>query len=57
MITVDSDRFRDSFETYTAIGATEQGGLHRLALTDEDRKVRDRFVDDLRSLAMSESMK
>jgi N-carbamoyl-L-amino-acid hydrolase len=50
MLTIDDERFRDSFETYSAIGATEQGGLHRLALTDEDQKARDQFVDDLRNL-------
>ncbi|WP_049899286.1 Zn-dependent hydrolase [Halococcus agarilyticus] len=52
MVTIDAERFRDSFETYSAIGATEQGGLHRLALTDADRKARDRFVADLREIGL-----
>jgi N-carbamoyl-L-amino-acid hydrolase len=52
MIEIDGDRFRDSFETYSSIGATEQGGLHRLALTDEDQKARDRFVSDLQNLGL-----
>lgn len=52
MLTIDRERFRDSFETYSAIGATEQGGLHRLALTDAGRKARDRFVADLRKLEL-----
>lgn len=50
MIEINSQRFRDSFETYSAIGATEQDGLHRLALTDSDRKARDQFATDLRNL-------
>lgn len=52
MLTIDADRFRDSFERYSEIGATENGGLHRLALSDEDRAVRDRFVADCESLGL-----
>jgi N-carbamoyl-L-amino-acid hydrolase len=47
MLDIDPGRFRETFEAYSAIGATDDGGLHRLALTDADRAVRDRFRDDL----------
>lgn len=50
MIEIDNQRFRDAFETYSAIGATEQGGLHRLALTNSDREARDQFTANLRNL-------
>lgn len=38
--------------THAAIGATEGGGLCRLALTDADRQGRDRLVQDMRALGM-----
>jgi N-carbamoyl-L-amino-acid hydrolase len=52
-LSIDEDRFRRTFEEYSAIGATDDGGLHRLALTDADRRVRDRFVEDLEALGLS----
>jgi len=52
MVAIDPDRSRDSFETYSAIGATENEGLHRLALSEADEEVRDRFVEDLRALGL-----
>ena len=52
MVTIDAERFRRSFETYSEVGATEGGGLHRLALSDADRRIRDQFVDDLTSLGV-----
>ncbi|QHS17681.1 Zn-dependent hydrolase [Halopenitus persicus] len=51
-IEIDPDRFRRSFEEYSAIGATDNDGLHRLTLTDEDAAVRDLFVSDLESLGL-----
>lgn len=53
MLPIDEDRFRRTFEEYSAIGATDDGGIHRLALSDADRQVRDRFVDDLEALGLS----
>lgn len=47
MLTVDGDRFRERFERYSEVGATDGGGLHRLALTDADKRVRDLFRSDL----------
>ena len=51
-VEIDADRLRETFERYSAIGATEDGGLHRLALTDEDREVRDALVSDLDALGV-----
>lgn len=50
VVDIDADRFEETFEAYSAIGATDRGGLHRLTLTDPDVAVRDRFVDDLEAL-------
>lgn len=50
---IDEERLRETFDQYSSIGATENDGLHRLALSDEDQRVRDRFVDDLESLGLS----
>lgn len=52
MVTIDTDRFRNTFEEYSEIGATAEGGLHRLTLSEADRRVRDRFVRDLDSLGL-----
>jgi N-carbamoyl-L-amino-acid hydrolase len=50
MLEIDPDRLRETFESYAEIGATERGGLHRLALSDEDRAARDRLRRDLEAL-------
>jgi N-carbamoyl-L-amino-acid hydrolase len=52
MLHVNEERFRETFEAYAEIGATENGGLHRLALSDADKKVRDRFVSDLEAIGL-----
>ena len=52
MITIDERRFRESFEAYSEIGATKNGGLHRLTLSDADAEARDAFVADLESLGL-----
>ncbi|MFB6170838.1 MAG: Zn-dependent hydrolase [Haloarculaceae archaeon] len=49
-IDIDADRFRETFETYSAIGATDAGGLHRLALSDADREARDLLYDQMEAL-------
>ena len=49
---IDPDRLRRSFDAYAEIGATDAGGLHRLALTDADARARDRLVDDLAALGL-----
>lgn len=42
---VDGARLWASLERMAEIGATPKGGVCRLALTDDDRRARDRFVD------------
>jgi N-carbamoyl-L-amino-acid hydrolase len=41
---VDRQRLEETFAAQARIGATPGGGLTRLALTDEDRLIRDRMV-------------
>ena len=41
------DRFVETMRTQAEIGATENGGLHRLALSDEDKEVRDWFYEQM----------
>lgn len=38
---IDQDRFAERFREMSAIGRTRNGGVHRLALTDEDKDCRD----------------
>lgn len=52
MVTINPDRFRESFDAYSQIGATANDGLHRLTLSDADKAVRDRFVEDLEALGL-----
>lgn len=51
-VAIDADRFRKRFEAYSDIGRTDDDGLHRLALSDADRAVRDRFVKDLADVGL-----
>jgi beta-ureidopropionase / N-carbamoyl-L-amino-acid hydrolase len=41
---IDAGRLHESLSTMAAIGATPNGGVTRLALTDEDRQARDLFA-------------
>ncbi|MDE0717040.1 MAG: M20/M25/M40 family metallo-hydrolase, partial [Rhodospirillaceae bacterium] len=43
-LTIDGDRLWDSLMELAQIGATEKGGVCRLALTDLDREGRDLFI-------------
>lgn len=47
---VNGKRLRESLEAMAKIGATAGGGVHRLALSDEDRQARDLFVQWLNDL-------
>lgn len=47
---VNGLRLRESLEAMAQIGGTEGGGVHRLALTDEDRQARDLLVAWMRQL-------
>ena len=44
MLTINGDRLWDRLMEMAKIGATAQGGVCRVALTDEDRDGRDLFV-------------
>jgi len=47
---VNQSRLRDSFDRYSGIGATDGGGLDRVALSEADKRARDRFVSELHGL-------
>lgn len=47
---VNGKRLRNSLEEMAEIGATPGGGVQRLALSDEDKQARDRFVTWLRQI-------
>ena len=44
-ITVDADRYRDRFDAFNEIGATENGGVHRPTLSDANKEARAQLVD------------
>ncbi|MFA9427328.1 Zn-dependent hydrolase [Natronorubrum sp. A-ect3] len=52
MVSIDKDRLKNTFETYSEIGRTDKNGLHRLSLSKTDKKVRDQFVQDLEELGL-----
>ena len=43
--TINISRLQSTFDVSSSIGTTEKGGLTRLALTKEDVKIRDVFVE------------
>ncbi len=47
---VNGERLRASLETMAAFGATPGGGVHRLSLSDDDKRARDLFVGWLREI-------
>src|SRR5262245_53093317 len=49
---IDRTRLEQSMEELGRIGATERGGLTRLALTDEDRRGRDLLVRWMREAGL-----
>jgi len=49
---VNGQRLREGLERMAKIGATPGGGVHRLALTDEDREARDLFVGWLNDIEL-----
>jgi len=52
MIEIDPERFRESFDRYAEIGATENDGLDRLTCTEADREARDALVADCEGLGL-----
>ncbi len=53
MVTINTDRFRETFDAYSEIGGTEANGLHRLTASSADGYVRDQFVNDLEELGLT----
>lgn len=52
-INLDEQRFISTMKEQAEIGGTENGGLHRLALSDEDKEVRDWFTEQLDELGLN----
>jgi beta-ureidopropionase / N-carbamoyl-L-amino-acid hydrolase len=50
---VNGARLRASLEEMAKIGATPAGGVHRLALSDEDKRARDLFVKWLKEINLA----
>jgi N-carbamoyl-L-amino-acid hydrolase len=53
---VNGERLRRSLEQMATIGATPGGGVLRLALSDEDKRARDLFVEWLKELDLEVSI-
>lgn len=52
-LTLDRQRFVDTMKTQAEIGGTSAGGLHRLTLSDEDKRVRDWFYEQMEAAGLS----
>ncbi|WP_218017812.1 Zn-dependent hydrolase [Alkalicoccus saliphilus] len=52
-MSINEARLYDRFQTMNRIGETERGGLHRLALSDEDKQARDLLVDWFKELHLT----
>ncbi|MFC6716071.1 Zn-dependent hydrolase [Natrialbaceae archaeon GCM10025810] len=52
-IRLDRERLITTMKEQAEYGATEGGGLHRLALSEADREIRDWFVDQLKTAGLS----
>ncbi len=52
-LTLDRDRFVETMKAQAQIGGTAGGGLHRLALSDADKQVRDWFLEQLEAADLS----
>lgn len=55
-IGVSGRRLKETLEAMAKIGGTAGGGLHRLTLTDEDRRARDLLVSWLREIPLEVSV-
>jgi N-carbamoyl-L-amino-acid hydrolase len=49
---VDTDRYRERFEQFNEIGATENDGVNRPTLTDENKAARDQLVEWFRDAGL-----
>ncbi|NBS30107.1 MAG: hypothetical protein EBS76_06235, partial [Actinobacteria bacterium] len=52
-IQIDGERLWTTMHTLAEIGATEAGGVARVALTDVDKAGRDQFIDWVTALGCS----
>ncbi|MEI3605031.1 M20 family metallo-hydrolase [Pseudogracilibacillus sp. SE30717A] len=48
LLQINRERLLDTLNVSSSIGTTENGGLNRLALTEEDKTMRDIFIDWLK---------
>ncbi len=53
---LDKQRFIETMQEQAAIGGTENGGLHRLALSDSDKEVRDWFLNAMEDAGLETSV-
>ena len=44
---LDRDRFVETMKYQAEVGATENGGLHRLTLSEADKEIRDWFLEQM----------
>lgn len=44
-VTIDEERFRERFDEFSQIGATEAGGVNRPSLSEENKEARDTLVE------------
>lgn len=51
-VNINRDRLVETMKEQAKIGATEEGGLDRLALTDADKTIRDWFCETLEDLGL-----
>ncbi|EMA27252.1 allantoate amidohydrolase, partial [Haloarcula japonica DSM 6131] len=51
-VSLDSERFRQRFDTFNKIGATERGGVNRPSLSDENKAARDTLVEWFREAGL-----
>ncbi|MEY7850059.1 Zn-dependent hydrolase [Natrarchaeobius sp. A-rgal3] len=51
-LSIERERFVETMREQAEIGGTDDGGLHRLALSDEDREIRDWFRAQLKDLGL-----
>jgi N-carbamoyl-L-amino-acid hydrolase len=51
-VNLDEQRFVSTMKEQAEIGGTENGGLHRLTLSDADKRIRDWFTDQLEALGL-----
>lgn len=52
-VEIDPDRLRTRFDEFNQIGATERGGVNRPALSDANRRARDKLCDWFREVGLT----